>query len=112
MSRLRYLTIPLDEAATEDYYKGVENHVNTLEWSISENEFEQLQESGVFDIINNNCNIMIDDFESEIIEKHSMGKALECIKETYRQNPNSALKTLLSYTEKALEHKTIIAFDF
>ncbi|MDD3393476.1 MAG: hypothetical protein PHG19_02380 [Anaerotignum sp.] len=112
MSRLRYLTIPLDEAATEDYYNGVENHVNTIEWSISENEFEQLQESRVFEIINSHCNLMIDDFESEIIERQSMEKALECIKETYRQNPNSALEILLSYTEKALKHKTIMAFDF
>lgn len=112
MSKLRYLTIPLDKIAVENYYNEVENHVNTLEWNISENEFKQLQESKVFEIINNHCNLMIDDFESEIIDKDNVEKALECIKEAYNKNQNITLKSLLLYAEKALEYKTIIAFDF
>lgn len=112
MSRVRYLTIPLNESAMENYYNGIENDGNTLEWSISEKEFEQLLECKVFDTINEQCKLMIDDFESEIVEKDSIENALKCIKDAYSQDQRDVLKTLLGYAEKALECGTIMAFDF
>ena len=112
MSRIRYLTIPLNESAVENYYNGIENDGNTLEWSISEKVFEQLLECKVFETINEQCKLMIDDFESEIVDKNSIEKAVKCIKETYGKNPSDTLKTLLSYAEKALECETIMALDF
>lgn len=112
MSRVRYLTIPLNESAMENYYNGIENDGNSLEWSISEMEFEQLLESKVFDTINEQCKLMIDDFESEIVEKGSIENALKCIKDAYSHDQRDVLKTLLGYAEKALECGTIMAFDF
>ena len=67
MDRQRFISVPKNIKSIEKYYYGEETKEDMIEWKLSESEFNSLFESGVFDLLNNYCESLIDDFESETI---------------------------------------------
>ncbi len=72
--RKRYLTVIKNERGLEEYDCGVEESENIKVYELPENEFEGLCKSGVFKKINNECNLMIDDYESELLSVDDLKK--------------------------------------
>jgi len=112
MNRQRYITIPLDEEAIEAYDMGEEEIENSIQWILTEEEFDLLNNADVFKQINNECGVIIDDFESEIIQGNNLEKAYKIICLFYEDTPNSIIERLKNYIKTAFDRNTLIAFDF
>jgi len=112
MNRQRYITVPLDKEAIEAYDMGEEEIENSLQWVLIGEEFDVLNNSDVFKQINNECGVIIDDYESEIIQGNNLVKAYKIICLFNEQAPSSINEKLKIYIETALDKNTLIAFDF
>lgn len=112
MYRQRYITVPLDNEAMEAYDLGEENIQNCLEWMLTEEEFEVLNSMQIFNQINNECSLIIDDFESEVIQGKNLEKSYEIICLLYEHTPNTIIEKFKNFTQTALDKNTFIAFDF
>lgn len=102
--RERYLTVPINETGISEYNHGIEHTNNMLEFVLSEKEFFELAESGVFRYINDLCGLMIDDYESEIISSTNLEKCGARI--LSQENVFSKAVRLAIY------YKTFLALDF
>ena len=112
MNRQRYITVPLDSEAMEAYDIGEENIENSLEWMLTEEEFDVLNGIGIFNQINSECNLIIDDFESEVIQGNNLEKAFKIICLLNENTPNSIIEKFKIFIQTALDKDTFIAFDF
>ncbi|MDB2102154.1 hypothetical protein PMW00_03865 [Clostridium paraputrificum] len=103
--RSRYLSIPLNKKGIEDLEYGVEESNNIKVIMLGDSEFEELyKENGIFDIINEECNLLIDDFESERIPKEKIQYCLNIVDDKYTK-----FKEALNL---AKEYNTFVDLDF
>jgi hypothetical protein len=106
MSRVRYLTVPINNIGIEEYNIGQEtDNIITLE--LSEEEFYSLYHGGVFDRINSTCNLLIDDYESEIINKNHFNECKNII-----SNSNLVTNIFTKALDFAIEYDTLLGLDF
>lgn len=82
------------------------------EWRLSDEDFDKLYKLGVFEAINNQCEVIIDDFESEWIEGDGLKEAIKALEEVYGAENLKALKRLKELIVLAIENNTCIDFDF
>ena len=61
--------------------------------------------TGIFDEINNKCNLLIDDYESEIIDGKDLKIALEIAE-------NNNCKILIKALNLAIKYNTFVGLDF
>ena len=73
----KWLTIPKNEVGMEEYENGIEGSENIISFTIPENEFNALWD--VFDSINEKYDLLIDDFESEIIPAEIINDVIELV---------------------------------
>jgi len=105
VERSRYLSVPLNEKGIEELEYGVEQSDNIKVIYLSDSEFEELYQSGgVFDRINEECDLMIDDFESETISNDKLGYCLSIVE-------NKHIK-LMEALNLAKEYNTFVDLDF
>jgi hypothetical protein len=96
----------------EAYDLGEENIENSLEWMLTEEEFNVLNSTEILNQINSECNLVIDDFEAEVVQGNDLEKAFKAICLVYEHTPNSILEKLKIFIQTALDKKAFIAFDF
>ena len=101
---IKWLTVPINEKGIYEYDHGVQGTPNLHEYTLDAKEMDDLAEAGVFAYINDKCNLMIDDYESEIIPSESLKKCFEEIK----KYPGTFLKA----AEDAIKQHTFLALDF
>lgn len=112
MGRERFIRVPKDEKAMEDYDYGVQKQEQMEEMILSEEKYKVLDDMGVFDKINEKCNIIIDDYEEEILELDKISMALEVVNQLINSNSNEELVKLKNMLDLAILYKTIVGFDF
>lgn len=105
MNKIRYISVPLNEKGIEDYNYGKENSDNIKLFKLSENEFDNLCNNGIFDKINFKCNLLIDDYESEEISASNLEIALNIVKK-------NKCNILVEALELAIKHNTLVGLDF
>ncbi|MCI6191105.1 MAG: hypothetical protein MSA89_12250 [Clostridium sp.] len=105
MNKIRYISVPLNEKGIEDYNYGKEDSNNIKVFELSENEFDNLYNNGIFDKINFECNLLIDDYESEEISGSNLEMALNIVKE-------NKCDTLVKALELAIKYNTLVGLDF
>ena len=103
-NRVRYITVPKNAKGIEEYEKGIEGTDNLFEIQLSDAEFMELATKGVFKDLNKKFSLLIDDYESEIVDA-------EKLKE-YMANKTSENGNFFHAIEKAIEYNTFIALDF
>ena len=91
MKRSRYISVPLNEQGIKDYNYGEESN-NIKVFNIDETQFSTMEELGVFDKINNRCQLLIDDYESEEIKGSNLEIALNITKNTNCELLTTALE--------------------
>lgn len=103
--RDRFITVPKNQKGIEEYNVGVESSNNLHSVMLPEKEFRFLLPA--FSAINNALGLLIDDFESEVINNEHLEKCKEIIEGLKIDSPvfGNAL-------EEAIKYKTIIALDF
>ena len=68
MERQKYIRVPKNKKAMEDYDYDVQKAEQMEEMVLSEKQYNKLDEVGVFDSINQKCDIIIDKYEEEMLE--------------------------------------------
>jgi|GEM_PF-2860424 len=112
MNRQRYITVPLDKEAMHLYDMGEENIKDSLQWILTEKEFGILNDSSFFEKINNISDVLIDDYESEIIQGENLERAYEVVCLLCDVISNDTNEKLRVYIKTAIDRNTLIAFDF
>ena len=102
--RTRFLTVPVNKKGIEEYDYGIEHTSNLLESSINEDEFNLLSSSGIFSYINSECNLMIDDYESETITASDLQRCMNVL----AKYPGA----FLTAAKQAISHDTFLALGF
>ena len=64
---------------------------------LTEKEFIELDSIGAFDLINEKCQVIIDDYEEEIIELEKIPVALEVIMQLRNEFTSESLINLKKY---------------
>ena len=91
MERIRYISVPLNEKGIEDYNYGKEESINIKVFELNE--------------INNSCDLLIDDYESEEISGKNLIIALDI-------SIKNKCKILTQALELAIEMNTLVGLDF
>ena len=112
MERNKYIRVPRDKKAMEDYDFGIQKEEQLEEMVLSEEQYNKLNEIGVFEIINQACDIIIDEYEEEVLELSKIPTALEVIEKLIRDNESEELLRLREMLELAVSYNTIVGFDF
>jgi len=73
----RYIYVISTEAGMEDYECGLEASSGFSAHELPDVEFEYLSKCGLWEMINDQCGLMIDDYESEIIKGGDLHDCLE-----------------------------------
>lgn len=112
MEREKYIRVPKDKKAMEDYDYGIETEEQMEDMILSEEQYSKLHETGVFDIINDRCDIIIDEYEEEVLELDKIPIALEVVTQLINDNKNEDLIRLKEMLNLALAYQTIVGLDF
>lgn len=107
MNKVRFISVPLNEEGIEEYDQGIENTENIKVFKLDEEEFEELYSSGIFEKINLECNLLIDDYESEIIDSKNL-ELSQNISKGYKLKSDKFNKAL----ELAMGKDTFVGLDF
>jgi hypothetical protein len=101
----KYLTIPKNSSGIElcEYSNTVDNE-NLICFSLSQNRLDEIWKTGIIDRINIECDLLIDDYESERIEGENIDKCLDILNDEFDE-----LKEALEY---AKEFDTFVDLDF
>ena len=97
MSRERMIRVPKDVKEMYDFDYGVQESDQMEEVVLTENEFIDLDSIGAFDLINEKCQVIIDDYEEEIIELEKIPVALEVIMQLRNEFTSESLINLKKY---------------
>lgn len=101
----RFLSVPLNETGRIEYNLGVEKSSNIYSIELPENEFKSL--TGLFNLFNDEFNLFIDDYESEIIESAQLLKRKKDI-----ENMRTTTPCFYEAANKAIEQSSMLALDF
>jgi len=112
MERDKYIRVPKDKKAMEDYDFGIQKKEQMEEMILSEEQYDKLNEIGVFESINHACDIIIDEYEEEVLELSKIPTALDIIEKLIKDSASEELLRLKELLELAVSYKTIVGFDF
>jgi len=105
VEKVRFISVPLNEQGMDDYNYGVEDSKNITEIKLDEDKFDKVYFSRVFNDINEKCNLLIDDYESEVIKGENLKIALDISKK-------KKCGVLIQAIELAIEKNTLVGLDF
>lgn len=112
MEREKYIRVPKNKKAMKDYDYGIQKEEQMEEMVLSEEQYSKLDEIGVFDIINEKCDIIIDEYEEEVLGLDKIPIALEVVTRLINDNNGEELVRLKEMLNLAITYKTIVGFDF
>ncbi|MBO5352482.1 MAG: hypothetical protein J6A77_04215 [Lachnospiraceae bacterium] len=112
MKREKYIRVPKDKRAMENYEYGIKKEEQIEEMILSEEQYYRLNELGLFRVINEECDIIIDEYEEEVLELDKIPIALRIVTELLEKNKSEELLELKKMLNLALINKTIVGFDF
>ncbi|AJA50068.1 hypothetical protein CPAST_c40390 [Clostridium pasteurianum DSM 525 = ATCC 6013] len=107
MEKIRYISVPLNSLGAEEYNYGEEDSKNITVFELTKEEFDKIYSSGVFEEINDKCNLLIDDYESEEIKGDNLNTAL-----SIAEKKELSCKKLIDALNLAIDKNTFIGLDF
>lgn len=101
----KYITVPKNAVGIElcETSNVIEDD-NLIYYSMTQERLDEIWKTGIIDKINEECNLSIDDFESERIEGENIDKCLEIL--------NTEFTELKKALEQAKEFNTFVDLDF
>lgn len=101
----KYITVPKNDIGIHlcEYGHEVDNE-NLITCAITQDRLDEVWKTGVTDRINVECNLLIDDFESERIEGENIEKCLKIL--------NNEFVELSEALEHAKKFNTFVDLDF
>lgn len=102
---MKFISVPLNDIGEKEYDHGGENSPNLIVIELPEQEFTYLKNSSVFNMLNEDFGLMIDDYESEVIPLKALNKVSKNIDEKSAPIFSEAI-------HKAQEKQTFVGLDF
>lgn len=112
LERERFIRVPKDEKAMRDYDYGIQRKEQMEEMILTKEQYENLDNIGIFDRINEKCDILIDDYEEEVLVLEKIPLALEVVNQFINNNESEELIQLNKMLNLAISNKTLVGFDF
>ena len=112
MERMRYIRVPKDIKAMEDYEYGVQKDEQMEELILSESQYSVFYSLKVFHLINEECDVIIDDYEEEVLSLEKIPLALKIVNKIIQNYDDINLLKFKNMLELAIKYKTIVGFDF
>jgi len=108
---MKIISVPLTIEAMErlDTNSCIDGDLKEL--ALEGLDYEQLWKSGLFEELNKNLNIIIDDYEDEKIPLERLQDAIKIVEE-FPQKNGTKISSLLNLFRVALERKTGVFFYF
>jgi hypothetical protein len=110
--KIRMITVPLTVQGIRDMEFDSDHSIHVQEIKLSEHQFYRLYQTGVFDVLNRLCNVIIDDFESEVIPYKNLLHAKKEIENVFGNNEMDEVFLLLQLIDLAILKQTGIYFYF
>lgn len=85
IDRQRYISVPKNKKVMEAYDLGEERPEEMVQWKLQEREFNILYNKGIFYQLNEACDVIIDDFEFEVIDFEELNNAEVAITKITRE---------------------------
>lgn len=101
----RFISVPVNSAGIEEYDYGVDESENLLLFLLPDEEAKRLWD--IFDIMNIECDLFIDDCESEIIPQEDLEKCKDLVDDIKEDIP-----VFYGALLKAIEYGTMLGLDF
>ena len=108
MERMRYIRVPKDIKAMKDYDYGVQKE----ELILSESQYSVFYTLKVFHLINEECDVIIDDYEEEVLSLEKIPLALKIVNKIIQNYNDINLLKFKNMLELAIKYRTIVGFDF
>ena len=108
MERMRYIRVPKDIKAMKDYDYGVQKDEQMEELILSESQYSVK----VFQLINEECDVLIDDYEEEVLSLEKIPLALRIVNKIIQNSNDINLIKFKNMLELAIKYRTIVGFDF
>ena len=108
---MKVICVPLSKGAMKRLDTDSCTDNDLREVSIGEEEYDRLWNSGIFDQLNAKLDILIDDYEDEIITFEKLELAIEIVRE-HPQGESDWFRPMRELMEVALERKTGLYFFF
>ncbi len=105
---MKQIIVPKDKKAINDLDYDIANNDQLIIWELEEEEYVKLTSLRIFDIINQSCNSLIDDYEDENISFEK----LEILRDELAKKENNLIDKLVSLIEEAIKRETSIHFYF
>lgn len=94
------IAIPIDEEGVMDYENDISKVDRLRYFTLPVAEFKHLWKCGFFDRLNNEFNLLIDDYEEEIIPNHALEKTEALFKEYTSQQEAPVFWEALQFAKK------------
>jgi len=115
MDKTRCIIVPLNENAMIKLNYGLKyseaNDEDYRVWRISQDIFDNLWHTGIFQEINSKCDSLIDDYEDECIKSQKLSNVLKILEKDKYKN-NVYLYELKKLVELARTNNTCVDFAF
>ena len=114
MERTRLIKIPKNIKAMNDYNFGIQNTDDIEEYQLTKEQYNYFNNMNLFNEINLKCEIIIDDYEEEMLEYQKIPIALDIVDTYLIKNKNKNLNLLMfkKILSKAFAYKTCVGFEF
>lgn len=103
----KYISVPKNSKGNSEYDIGVQGSENLLFLSLPKEEFDYLVDNKIFEYLNEKGNLMIDDYESEIVSYEVLEREVDSWLKLKDISP-----VFVYAIEKAITYKTFIGLDF
>lgn len=111
---MKLILVPKDKDAENalDFDQAADEQLITL--VLDNNEFYDLYQEGIFELINSSANVNIDDFESEeIMGEDKLSKVISVLtQKSVPENLKSKTEEIIKLFKEALNRKTGVYFYF
>ena len=109
MERMRYIRVPKDIKAMKDYDYGVQKDEELI---LSESQYSVFYTLKVFQLINEECGVIIDDYEEEVLSLEKIPLALKIVNKIIQNYNDINLLKFKNMLESAIKYRTVVCFDF
>ena len=103
----KYVSVPKNSKGIYEYDTVVQGSENLLFYNLPKVEFDYLVDNKIFEYLNEKGNLMIDDYESEIVSYGVLKWETQIWDKIKDITP-----TFVDAIEKAITYKTFIGLDF
>ena len=96
----------------KDYDYGVQKDEQIEELILSESQYSVFYTFKVFQLINEECGVIIDDYEEEVLSLEKIPLALKIVNKIIQNYNDINLIKFKNMLELAIKCRTIVGFDF